>query len=113
MRIVYLFFLLFCQWNIVAAENQFSFTNSNLPIIALSTQDKAITGSPIPCSVQILNDGQYTNQYGSLIRIHGATSQGFPKKSYRIALNSPVEFFGLNKTSICSYRFFIDRLYAA
>ncbi len=96
-RFAYIFLLLFCHWNIVAAENKISFTNSNLPVLALNTQDKAITGSPIPCSVQILNDSQYTNQYGSLIRIHGASSQGMPKKSYRITFNSPVEFFGLNK----------------
>ena len=90
--------LLFCQWNIVAAENRVNFTNSNLPVLLFNTQDKTITGKPIPCSVQILNKPENTNQYGSLIRIHGATSQGYPKKSYRIVFNLPVEFFGLKKT---------------
>ena len=97
-RITYIFLLLFCQWNIVAAENRVNFTNSNLPVLLFNTQDKTITGKPIPCSVQILNKPENTNQYGSLIRIHGATSQGYPKKSYRIVFNLPVEFFGLKKT---------------
>lgn len=82
---------------------QFSPTNfpRNLPTVFINTlSNKPVSGSPTACtiSVRTTNNFEVSNQYGGMIRLHGAVSQGYPKKSFRIALNTPVQFLDLTRT---------------
>jgi hypothetical protein len=74
----------------------------NLPVVLLQTA-KPIGSEPrVPCSVTlVLPNGAgpgSTGALGGLIRFHGATSQGYPKKSFALTLNAPVRWPGLRES---------------
>ncbi|MGB9602321.1 MAG: CotH kinase family protein [Limisphaerales bacterium] len=100
------FVAFFCGMKSTAIENrrgQLSPTNFpiNLPVVFLNTvSNKSVSGTPVPCifRLETTNRHELSNRYGGMIRFHGATSQGYPKKSYRIVLNTPVQLLDLRRS---------------
>ena len=89
-----------------AGKPAFSFGSftSNLPVVVIDTQKKPVVDrNMIPCSVRVLpanktNFAGVNPCFGS-VRVHGATSSGYPKKSYRISLTNDTQFLDLRKNS--------------
>ena len=71
-------------------------TDPRLPIIALEAKGSIAPDTKTPCAVRLLLPG--TDTGGTLpgvVRIHGASSQGYPKKSFGVTLDRPVEWLGM------------------
>lgn len=86
-----------------AAKQPFSFT-SNLPVVIVDTQKKPVLDrNPIPCLIRLLpankTDLADAASYSGSVRVHGASSSGYPKKSYRISLTNDAVFLDLRKNS--------------
>ncbi|MCX7871708.1 MAG: CotH kinase family protein [Verrucomicrobiae bacterium] len=76
----------------------------DIPIVLIDTQKKPVLDrNYIPCSLKILSIDERkatnTNQYNGIVRVHGAVSSGYPKKSYRINLSNDVQLLDLKKNS--------------
>ena len=86
------------HWNIQFGENPsvpFSFVSSDLPIVRLQTYGQVIPDDPkIFATMDVIDNGPGNRNYADQvltyhsgpigIELHGNSSQGFPKKSYRI-----------------------------
>ncbi len=74
---------------------------SNLPVISLRAA-KPIGSEPrVPCTVEWTMPGGgvagSTGAMTGLVRFHGATSQGYAKKSFALTLDAPVDWPGLRE----------------
>lgn len=89
----------------------------NLPLVFLYTTNPINGDIKTPCSVRITRPGEplpnLTNSAGAspaLIRYHGATSQGYPKKSFALTLQTPSQLLDLRtNASWVLNASFIDR----
>lgn len=74
----------------------------SLPVIELSAPQEIPTDTKIACSVRWIpspTDGPHPVDPPRLpgkVRIHGASSQAYEKKSFALSLDSPIRWFGLN-----------------
>jgi spore coat protein H len=72
---------------------------ANLPVVFLQTTQQINAASAIPCSVSLaVPDGAKANTAKPVtaqIRIHGSTSQSYPKKSFALVLESPARWLGM------------------
>jgi spore coat protein H len=73
---------------------------SNLPVVFLDPGESVASDRKVPCSVRlVLPDGsQQAQPLPGVVRFHGASSQAYPKKSYGITLNAPVNWLGLRES---------------
>lgn len=76
---------------------------ANLPIIHLEAKEAIVPERKVPCSVRmVLPKGGETGNTGGLsgvVRSHGASSQGYPKKSFAVTLDKPVRWLGMRETA--------------
>ncbi len=82
-----------------------SFTNfePNLPIIFLQATQQIVSEQKVPCAVRMV----LTNETGlksagelsGMVRIHGASSQQYAKKSFGLTLNTPVSWLGMRESA--------------
>lgn len=76
---------------------------SHLPVVRLETSQTIVSEPRVPCMVSLrMPEGTNAGDTGPLqgqVRIHGASSQGFPKKSYAVTLEKPVQWLGLRQTA--------------
>lgn len=76
----------------------------NLPIVVIDTKGKPVLDRNfIECSINLLVAGK-TNLSDAktvfgVVRVHGAVSSSYPKKSYRINLTNDIQFLDLRKNS--------------
>lgn len=81
------------------------FTNfePNLPILFLEAKERIVSERRVPCSVRlVLPKGQEPRDTGALtgaVRIHGASSQMYPKKSFAFKLDAPVQWLGMRQSA--------------
>jgi hypothetical protein len=71
---------------------------TNLPIILLDAKERIVSDPKVPCTVRlILPTGMAGNTgvVSGVVRIHGGVSQGYPKKSYGLTLETPVPWLGM------------------
>jgi len=74
----------------------------NLPIVFLEAQETIVSDRKVPCAVRMaLPPGTPGDPVAvsGLVRIHGATSQGYPKKSYALTLETPVPWLGMRAST--------------
>lgn len=82
-----------------------SFTNftPNLPILHLEAKEQIVSERKVPCSVRITYpanaSGTATGLLSGVVRIHGASSQMYSKKSFAITLDQPVRWLGMRESS--------------
>jgi hypothetical protein len=72
---------------------------SDLPVLSLEAKGQIVSESKIPLKLRVTGAGSNTNELTGLIRIHGASSQGYPKKSYGITLDTPARWFGMRESA--------------
>jgi hypothetical protein len=70
---------------------------SHLPVISLSTTQAIVSDRKVPCTVAVRSPNGGTNVSRGVVRIHGATSQAYPKKSYGFTLDKPAAIAGLSE----------------
>jgi len=74
---------------------------SNLPVIHLQVAKQIGSEPKVPCSVRMVPPNGLelgnTGALAGLIRYHGASSQGYDKKSFAFTLDSPTRWMGLNE----------------
>jgi spore coat protein CotH len=76
---------------------------SNLPIVYLDSTSPIVSELKNPCFVRLAapagaNPGE-TGRLAGVARIHGASSQMYPKKSFAITLEKPVGLLGMRETA--------------
>lgn len=75
----------------------------NLPIIYLEAKERIVSEQKVPCTVRMeLPKGAEAGNTGALagvVRIHGASSQMYPKKSFAFTLAAPVRWLGMREAS--------------
>ncbi len=64
----------------------------NLPVIMLDPKEPIVSEKKVPCTVRMVlpNHSDAGKALTGIVRIHGASSQGYPKKSLGITLDAPV-----------------------
>jgi hypothetical protein len=88
-----------------AGAGSASFTNfeANLPIAFLEAKETIVSERRVPCMVRlVLPTGQEPGNSATLtgaVRIHGASSQGYPKKSFAFKLDAPVRWLGMRQSA--------------
>ena len=82
-----------------------NFTNfeANLPIVHLEAKEAIVSERKVPCSVRMVlpssaEPGSNSTLSG-VVRFHGASSQGYSKKSFAITLDQPVRWLGMRESS--------------
>ena len=75
----------------------------NLPILSLQTTQQIVSEPKVPCRVRLVLPGESattsTGTFSGLVRIHGATSQMYPKKSFGLTLGAPVPWLGMREST--------------
>ncbi len=92
-------FLLLCfALAALAAEPVFE---PNLPVIRLEVVKQIGSEPKVPCTVRMVPPNGLelgnTGALAGLIRYHGASSQGYDKKSFGLTLNAPARWMGLHE----------------
>lgn len=76
---------------------------SNLPMVRLSARGPIVSGGKTDCSFSLATAGETAGTSNTvtkgLVRIHGASSQGYPKKSLAVTLEKPVRLLDLRETA--------------
>ncbi len=106
-------------WNIAFGNNPcvpFTFESSDLPIVRINTMGQPVPDEPkIDAQIEVIDNGPGNRNYPDqsltfytgpiAIETHGNSTQGFPKKSFRIETRDdagedlPVALMGLPETS--------------
>ena len=72
---------------------------SNLPFVFLQTTQRIVSGLRVPCGVRLVLPGHANagdaDSSSAQIGFHGASSQGYPKKSFRLILDVPAPWLGM------------------
>jgi hypothetical protein len=74
-------------------------SESDLPVVFLEANEAIVSERRVPCSFRMVLDAAsaVTNSLPGGVRIHGASSRVFPKKSFGVALDSPVSLLGMRQ----------------
>jgi spore coat protein H len=75
---------------------------TNLPVLHIDAKEAIVSERKVACTVRlILPPGATggTEARAGVVRIHGATSQAYEKKSYGVTLEAPEQWLGLRKSA--------------
>jgi hypothetical protein len=87
-----------------SAPARIALTNfeSNLPIIHLEAKEQIVSERKVPCTVRMVMpqgaESENTGVLPGVVRIHGASSQMYPKKSFAITLAAPGRWLGMRES---------------
>lgn len=74
----------------------------NLPIVFLEAKNRIVSEQKVPCTVKISypkgGESRLTNTLPGVVRIHGASSQMYPKKSFGVTLAAPAPLLGMRES---------------
>ena len=74
---------------------------ANLPVIFLCTTQAVGPVPSVPCTVRLQmpvgKEAKNQAERPGAVRFHGSTSQGYPKKSFALATDAPVQWLGLQE----------------
>jgi spore coat protein CotH len=71
---------------------------TNLPIVLLDAKERIVSDRKVPCTVRLIppaGTAGHTGAVSGIVRIHGGVSQGYPKKSYGLTLESSAPWLGM------------------
>src|SRR5438477_6211495 len=74
----------------------------NLPLILLDAKEPIDGDRRVACTVRIIMPAGMTSPTGTLsgvVHIHGGVSRGYAKKSYGLALATPVQWLGMRNSA--------------
>jgi hypothetical protein len=73
---------------------------ANLPVVLLEAKQPIRAEAKVPCTIRLLLPGERgpANSALGVARFHGASSQGYPKKSYALTLEAPVSWLGMRSS---------------
>ena len=75
----------------------------NLPIIFLQATQQIVSEQKVPCRVRMVLPNESVaasaGALSGLVRIHGASSQMYPKKSFSLTLDAPVPWLGMREST--------------
>ena len=75
---------------------------TNLPVMLIEAKESIVPDRKVPCAVQLsLPAGVAAGDPSPLpgaVRIRGATSQGYEKKSYGLTLDAPAQWLGMRES---------------
>lgn len=85
-----------------SATNQIAVAPAlNLPLVLLEAKEPIVSEKKVSCTVKVVSlDGAKparTNQWPGVARIHGASSQGYAKKSFGLTLEAPARLLDLRE----------------
>ena len=83
------------------AEAEAAQAGTNLPVLKIDAKDPIVAAPKVPCTVQWTNLPGETGESETLrgvVRIRGASSQGYDKKSYALTLETPSQWLGLRES---------------
>ena len=76
---------------------------SNLPVVFLDAKQAIVSDPKVPCTLRLEcpvgSARGATSLLAGVVRIHGASSQGYPKKSYSVTLDAPARLLDLRTNS--------------
>jgi spore coat protein CotH len=73
---------------------------ADLPVVSLEVKGPIASETKTPVTLRITGASQASsNEFSGLIRIHGASSRMYPKKSFGITLDQPVRWFGMRESA--------------
>jgi spore coat protein H len=95
--------LLFAQTPPAKNRGDIQEYDPNLPIIFLETTNQIAADRKVPCTFSMAlpenRNPDATNIINALVRIHGASSQMYPKKSFGITLAAPQKLLGMRESA--------------
>jgi len=71
---------------------------TNLPIVLLDAKERIVPDRKVPCTVRMILSAATlgsTTAVSGVVRIHGGVSQGYPKKSYGLTLETATPWLGM------------------
>src|SRR5213594_1251840 len=75
----------------------------NLPLVFLDATEQIASDRKVPCSFKVVGpkgeEAGSTTPLKGVVRFHGATSQGYEKKSFGVTLDTPVALLGLGESA--------------
>ena len=73
----------------------------NLPLVYLEAKEPIVSERKVPCTVKMIlpKSSEHTGALAGVIRFHGATSQRYPKKSFGLTLDAPVQWLGMRESA--------------
>src|SRR5262245_58493952 len=75
----------------------------NVPLVFLDAKQQIVSDPKVPCTLKIIypKDSESTNTSSlpGVVRIHGATSQAYPKKSFGVTLEAPWPVAGMRPSA--------------
>jgi hypothetical protein len=87
----------------VAAQEPAALANTNdLPVILIEAREPIVSVQKVPCTMTLVMPADTARSTGApagMVRIHGASSQGYPKKSYAVSLAAPARWLGMRESS--------------
>src|SRR4051812_3284425 len=70
---------------------------TRLPLISLEAKETIVSDRRVGCSVTLLEERSAVGKpHRGVVRIHGASSQAYPKKSFALTLDAPVSWLGMS-----------------
>ena len=82
-----------------------NFTNftPNLPIFHLEAKEQIVSERKVPCVVRVTQPPQLSPSNApaltGVVRIHGASSQMYPKKSFALTMDKPIHWLGMREST--------------
>ncbi len=76
---------------------------SKLPVLTLTVKGAITSDQKTPCTLTVPEAGPTapggSNSWPGVVRFHGATSQGYPKKSFGVTLSAPARLLDLRESA--------------
>lgn len=84
------------------AEAEAVQAGTNLPILHIEAKEPIVSERKVPCTARLVLPPGATGEAEALaavVRIHGATSQAYEKKSYALTLDAPEQWLDVRKSA--------------
>ena len=82
------------------AEAEAVQARTNLPVLKIDAKDPIVSALKVPCTVTLVPGATgEAETLGGAVRIRGATSQMYEKKSYAVTLETPAQWLGMRKST--------------
>jgi len=84
------------------AEAEAVQAGTNLAVLKIDAKEQIVSDRKVPCTAQLTlppDDAGETETLRGVVRIRGATSQGYEKKSYALTLENPAQWLGMRKST--------------
>jgi CotH kinase protein len=82
------------------AEAEAVQAGTNLPVLKIDAKDPIVPALKVPCTLTFIPGATgETETIRGVVRVRGATSQGYEKKSYALTLETPAQWLGMRKST--------------